>query len=133
MIPPDFIDEVLARTDIVEIIDPRVSLKKKGQNYSGLCPFHNEKTPSFSVSQDKQFYYCFGCQASGSALKFLMEFDRMEFPETGKLDQIFAGYHPLAVDLLKKMLAFDPRQRLTVQQALEHPYVHFFSSSSFFA
>ncbi len=80
MIPPDFIDEVLARTDIVEIIDPRVSLKKKGQNYTGLCPFHNEKTPSFSVSQDKQFYYCFGCQASGSALKFLMEFDRMEFP-----------------------------------------------------
>ena len=79
MIPPEFIDEVLSRVDIVEIIEPRVALKKTGQNYSGLCPFHNEKTPSFSVSQDKQFYYCFGCQASGSALKFLMEFDRMEF------------------------------------------------------
>ena len=78
MIPPDFIDDVLARTDIVEIIEGRVSLKKTGQNYSGLCPFHNEKTPSFSVSQNKQFYYCFGCQASGSALKFLMEFDRMD-------------------------------------------------------
>ncbi len=79
MIPPDFIDEVLSRIDIVEIIEPRVPLKKTGQNHSGLCPFHNEKTPSFSVSQDKQFYYCFGCQASGSALKFLMEFDRMDF------------------------------------------------------
>jgi len=79
VIPPEFIDEVLARTDVVEIIEARVTLKKSGQNYTGLCPFHQEKTPSFSVSQEKQFYYCFGCQASGSALKFLMEFDRMEF------------------------------------------------------
>ena len=79
MIPSEFIDDVLARTDIVEIIEARVLLKKSGQNYSGLCPFHQEKTPSFSVSQDKQFFYCFGCQASGSALKFLMEFDRMDF------------------------------------------------------
>jgi DNA primase len=79
VIPPEFIDEVLSRVDIIEIIEPRVALKKTGQNYSGLCPFHNEKTPSFSVSQDKQFYYCFGCQASGSALKFLLEFDRMDF------------------------------------------------------
>lgn len=79
MIPQEFIEEVLERTDIVEIIEPRVTLKKSGQNYTGLCPFHDEKSPSFSVSQDKQFYYCFGCQASGSALKFLMEFDRMDF------------------------------------------------------
>ncbi len=79
MIPPEFIDELLSRTDIVEIVDARVKLKKTGQNYSGLCPFHNEKTPSFSVSSDKQFYYCFGCQASGSALKFVMEFDRLDF------------------------------------------------------
>ncbi len=79
MIPPTFIDELLARTDIVEIIEARVALKKTGQNYSGLCPFHQEKSPSFSVSQEKQFYYCFGCQASGSALKFLMEYDRMDF------------------------------------------------------
>jgi len=79
VIPPTFIDELLARTDIVEIIESRVALKKTGQNFSGLCPFHQEKSPSFSVSQEKQFYYCFGCQASGSALKFLMEFDRMDF------------------------------------------------------
>jgi len=79
VIPPEFIEELLARTDIVEVIEARVQLKKSGQNYSGLCPFHQEKSPSFSVSQDKQFYYCFGCQASGSALKFLMEYDRLDF------------------------------------------------------
>jgi DNA primase len=79
VIPPEFIDEVLARIDIVEIVEARVTLKKSGQNHTGLCPFHDEKSPSFSVSQDKQFYYCFGCQASGSALKFLMEYDRMDF------------------------------------------------------
>ena len=82
MIPPDFIDELLARTDIVEIIESRVQLKKTGANYSGLCPFHTEKSPSFSVSPDKQFYYCFGCQASGSAIKFIMEFDRLDFLAT---------------------------------------------------
>ncbi|MEX2327563.1 MAG: DNA primase [Pseudomonadales bacterium] len=79
MIPQDFIDELLARTDIVEIVQQRVTLKKTGQNYSGLCPFHNEKTASFSVSADKQFYYCFGCQASGNALKFVMELDGLDF------------------------------------------------------
>lgn len=79
MIAQDFIDELLARTDIVEVIQPRVVLKKTGQNFSGLCPFHQEKSPSFNVSQEKQFYYCFGCQASGTALKFLMEYDRLDF------------------------------------------------------
>ena len=81
MIPPAFIDDLLSRTDIVDVIESHVVLKKSGQNYSGLCPFHQEKSPSFSVSQDKQFYYCFGCQASGSALKFLMEYERLSFPE----------------------------------------------------
>lgn len=79
MIPPDFIDDLLTRVDIVEIIDARVSLKKTGHNYTGLCPFHTEKSPSFSVNADKQFYYCFGCQASGSVIKFIMEFDRIDF------------------------------------------------------
>ena len=79
MIPPEFKDELLARTDIVDIIEARVPLKKTGQGYLGLCPFHQEKTPSFNVNQEKQFYYCFGCQASGSALDFLIKHDRMEF------------------------------------------------------
>ena len=80
-IPQSFINDLLARTDIVEVIDARVTLKKAGRNYQARCPFHEEKTPSFSVSPDKQFYYCFGCQASGTALTFLMEFDRLEFVE----------------------------------------------------
>ncbi|MCS0383027.1 DNA primase [Vibrio diabolicus] len=80
-IPRSFIDDLLARLDIVDIIDARVKLKKKGKNYGACCPFHNEKTPSFSVSQEKQFYHCFGCGAHGNAINFLMEFDRLEFVE----------------------------------------------------
>ncbi|SFM25440.1 DNA primase [Halopseudomonas yangmingensis] len=81
MIPQGFIDDLLARTDIVEVVSDRVKLKKAGKNHVGLCPFHNEKTPSFSVSSDKQFFYCFGCGAGGNALGFLMDHDRLEFPE----------------------------------------------------
>ncbi|MFV8430035.1 DNA primase [Vibrio owensii] len=80
-IPRSFIDNLLARLDIVDIIDARVKLKKKGKNYGACCPFHNEKTPSFSVSQEKQFYHCFGCGAHGNAIDFIMEFERLEFVE----------------------------------------------------
>ncbi|GLT20124.1 DNA primase [Vibrio zhanjiangensis] len=80
-IPRSFIDDLLARLDIVDIIDARVKLKKKGKNYGACCPFHNEKTPSFSVSQEKQFYHCFGCGAHGNAIDFMMEYERLEFPE----------------------------------------------------
>nr|WP_251366038.1 CHC2 zinc finger domain-containing protein [Coxiella-like endosymbiont of Rhipicephalus sanguineus] len=81
-IPQSFIQDLLSRIDIVELIQSRVNLKKRGHNYLGLCPFHNEKTPSFTVSPAKQFYYCFGCGASGNAINFLMAFDRTEFVET---------------------------------------------------
>ncbi|MCE8004354.1 DNA primase [Billgrantia ethanolica] len=80
-IPQRFIDDLLARIDVVEVVGERVQLKKAGRNYSGLCPFHQEKTPSFTVSADKQFYHCFGCGAHGSALRFLMEYDKLRFPE----------------------------------------------------
>ncbi|EGQ8959174.1 DNA primase [Vibrio parahaemolyticus] len=80
-IPRSFIDDLLARLDIVDIVDARVKLKKKGKNYGACCPFHNEKTPSFSVSQEKQFYHCFGCGAHGNAIDFMMEFERLEFVE----------------------------------------------------
>lgn len=76
-----FIDDLLARTDIVDVISERVQLKKSGRNHSGLCPFHQENSPSFTVSHDKQFYHCFGCSAHGNALRFLMEFDNLRFPE----------------------------------------------------
>ena len=78
-IPDSFIDELLARIDIAEMIGERLPLKRSGSNYSGLCPFHGEKTPSFTVSATKQFYHCFGCGAHGSAIRFLMEYDRLEF------------------------------------------------------
>ncbi|MDB2705216.1 DNA primase [Pseudomonadota bacterium] len=81
-IPPQFIDELLTRVDIVDIIDPRVPLKKAGKNLHACCPFHNEKTPSFTVSADKQFYHCFGCGAHGTAIGFLMEYEQMSFPES---------------------------------------------------
>ena len=81
MIPSDFIDDLLAKTDIVDIIDERVPLKKSGANYMACCPFHKEKTPSFSVSPSKQFYHCFSCGAHGSAIGFLMEQQGMSFPD----------------------------------------------------
>lgn len=81
LIPQSFLDELLARVDVVDVVDSRVKLKKAGKNYSACCPFHNENTPSFTVSRDKQFYYCFGCGATGSALKFVMEYDGLAFPD----------------------------------------------------
>jgi DNA primase len=80
-IPQAFLDDLLNRVDIVEVIDRRVKLKKSGKNYSARCPFHEERSPSFSVNPDKQFYYCFGCGAGGNALTFVMEYDNVEFPQ----------------------------------------------------
>ncbi|UDQ80868.1 DNA primase [Erwinia rhapontici] len=81
-IPRVFINDLLARTDIVDLIDARVKLKKQGKNYHACCPFHNEKTPSFTVNGEKQFYHCFGCGAHGNAVDFLMNYDRLEFVES---------------------------------------------------
>lgn len=78
-IPQSFIDELLDRTDIVDVVNSRVPLKKTGKSHKACCPFHEEKTPSFTVAQDKQFYHCFGCGAGGNALSFVMEFDRLDF------------------------------------------------------
>ena len=78
-IPDQFIDELLARIDIVDVIEQRVPLRKAGRDWSARCPFHDERSPSFTVSPAKQFYHCFGCGAHGSAIKFLMDYDRLEF------------------------------------------------------
>jgi DNA primase len=80
-IPQSFVDELIARADIVEVIGGRVALKKAGREYKACCPFHNEKTASFWVSPEKQFYHCFGCGAHGTALGFLMQYDQLPFPE----------------------------------------------------
>ena len=80
-LPQAFLDDLLDRLDIVEVIDRRVKLKKAGKNYSACCPFHDERTPSFSVNPERQFYYCFGCGAGGNALGFVMDYERLDFRE----------------------------------------------------
>ena len=89
-IPRVFINDLLARTDIVDLIDARVKLKKQGKNYHACCPFHNEKTPSFTVNGEKQFYHCFGCGAHGNAIDFLMNYDRLEFVES--IEELATAY-----------------------------------------
>ena len=80
-IPREFIDDLLTRADVVDVINARVPLKKKGREYGACCPFHNEKTPSFTVSPSKQFYHCFGCGVHGSVITFLMEYEHLDFVE----------------------------------------------------
>ena len=80
-IPQSFIDDLLGRVDIVEIIDSRVPLKRAGKEYKACCPFHEERTPSFTVSSSKQFYHCFGCGVHGTAITFLMEYAHLDFRE----------------------------------------------------
>ena len=81
LIPQDFIDDLIARADIVEVVGRRTQLKKAGREFKACCPFHDEKTPSFTVSPSKGFYHCFGCGAHGTAVGFLMEFDHLSFVE----------------------------------------------------
>ncbi len=114
MIPRQFIDDLLARADIVELIDSRVPLKKAGKNYQACCPFHNEKSPSFSVSQEKQFYHCFGCGAHGNAITFLMEFDRLEFPDA--IEELASHY---SMEVPREQNNQSPAQQLKQQQAFQ--------------
>ncbi|HGG61073.1 MAG TPA: DNA primase, partial [Gammaproteobacteria bacterium] len=96
-IPRSFIDGLVDKADIVQIIDQRVPLKKQGREFAACCPFHNEKTPSFTVSPQKQFYYCFGCGASGTVIGFLMDYENLDFVE--------------AVEMLAESLGLDvPRE-----------------------
>ncbi|MDR2212267.1 MAG: DNA primase [Pseudomonadales bacterium] len=85
IIPQRFIDDLLGRVDIVDVVSARVKLRKTGKNYSGLCPFHQEKSPSFTVQPEKQFYYCFGCGAGGNAIGFVMDYENLEFPAAVEL------------------------------------------------
>src|SRR5688572_19242362 len=96
-IPQTFLDDLLGRTDIVALIGGRVQLKKAGRDWQACCPFHNEKTPSFTVSPNKQFYHCFGCGAHGNALRFLMEYDRLEF-----LDAVESLAHLAGIEVPKE-------------------------------
>ena len=84
-IPEQFIDELVARSEISDVVSSYVHLTRKGNNLWGLCPFHNEKTPSFSVSPDKQIYHCFGCGKGGGVISFIMEIENLPFPDAVRL------------------------------------------------
>lgn len=136
-IPQDFIDEVLRRTDIVDLIGNHVRLKKSGKNYSACCPFHHEKTPSFSVNREKQFYHCFGCGASGNALSFVLQYERRDFidglrylaqkvglelPDTGNYNEQQTSRQPL-YDMLETAAQFyedQLRQHPQRQKAIDY-------------
>ncbi len=108
LIPQSFIDDLLARTDIIDVIGERISLKKSGRNHQALCPFHKEKSPSFSANQDKQFYYCFGCGVSGNAVGFVMDHDHVDFPEAVEMLARRAGMQvPREAGTLEKRERYD--------------------------
>jgi len=114
LIPRQFIDDLLARADIVELVESRVPLKKAGKNYQACCPFHTEKSPSFTVNQDKQFYHCFGCGEHGNAISFLMEFDRLDFPDA--IDELASHYN---MEVPKEENNLSPAQQRQQQKAYQ--------------
>jgi DNA primase len=124
LIPQSFIDDLLDRADIVEVIDRRVRLKKSGRNYMACCPFHEEKSPSFSVSQEKQFYHCFGCGASGNAIGFLMAYENLDFPRAVESLAQLQG-----LEVPREQLSEHEQKHQRVQQdlcALLEQAAHFF-------
>jgi len=127
-IPQAFIDDLLERTDLVELVQRHVPLKKSGSEFSACCPFHAEKTPSFYVSPQKQFYHCFGCGAHGTAITFLMEYENLSFPEA--IDQLaeWAGLEvpresagPETEPLAPLLEALEAASRFYVEQLRQHP------------
>ncbi len=91
LIPQNFIDDLISRSDIVEVINARVPLKRKGKEFTACCPFHNEKTPSFTVSENKQFFYCFGCHAKGNVIGFLMDYEHLSYVDA--IESLAADAH----------------------------------------
>jgi len=104
-IPQQFIDDLVNRADIVDVVDSRVALKKRGKEYIACCPFHSEKSPSFTVSQNKQFYHCFGCGAHGTALSFVMEYERLDFVDA--IEALAAEYH---MEVPREQGSFESKQ-----------------------
>ncbi|MCU7844575.1 MAG: DNA primase [Candidatus Thiodiazotropha sp. (ex Monitilora ramsayi)] len=130
-IPSQFIDELISRVDVVEIINRRVPLKKAGRDFQACCPFHDEKTPSFTVSQQKQFYHCFGCGAHGSAIGFLMEYDNLGFVEAVESLAESAGLevpreagYDQGPDLRPLYDLMEEASRFYQQQLRQHPEVY---------
>ena len=101
-IPQETIDQIRAASDVVDVISRYVRLKKRGKDYLGLCPFHSEKTPSFSVSPSKQLFYCFGCHKGGDVVKFVMEYEKSSYVEA--LEELAEKSHAAARRLLSRLL-----------------------------
>ncbi len=135
MIPEDFIQDLLARVDIVDLVDSYVPLKKAGANYAACCPFHNEKTPSFTVSPSKQFYHCFGCGAHGTAIGFVMEYQGMGFvdavrelasragmtvPEDGSAPQATTGNTRNLVEVMGRAASWYKEQLRQSPRAIDY-------------
>ena len=122
----EIIEEVRSRNDIVDVISTYVKLQKKGSSYFGLCPFHNEKSPSFSVSRDKQMYYCFGCGAGGNVFTFLMEYENFSFPEALKYLAERAGMELPEEELNEEAKrAMDEKARLREMNKLSANYFYY--------
>ncbi len=131
-IPAQFIDELLDRVDIVDLINGRIQLKKAGRDYQACCPFHDEKTPSFTVSREKQFYHCFGCGAHGTAIGFLMEYDNMGFVDA--IEELASqqglevpregGQHSSGPDLRPLFKTLEQSASFYAQQLRNHTQAH---------
>ncbi|AEW44718.1 DNA primase [Serratia symbiotica str. 'Cinara cedri'] len=117
-IPRLFINDLLASTDIIDLISARIQLQKKGKNYYACCPFHHEKTPSFSVNREKQFYYCFGCGAHGNVVDFLMNYNRIEFVETIEELAIMHGLE-VPYESGTRLIQIEHNQRNSLYQLME--------------
>src|SRR5919107_6225729 len=113
MITPQTIQQIQSRLDILEVIGTFVKLKKRGANYLGLCPFHNEKTPSFTVSPSKEIFKCFGCGKSGNTISFLMEHDKLTYVEA--LRWLAAKYH---IEIEETAVAPEVKQQMQTAESL---------------
>lgn len=116
-IPKAYIDELLSRLDIVDVIDSRVKLRKMGKNHQACCPFHDEKSPSFTVNEAKQFYYCFGCGVSGDAIKFVQQYENLDFIEVVEKLAAYAGM-PKHTHEITQRSSIKPSHRRRLQQIL---------------
>ncbi len=136
LIPQNFIDDLISRSDIVEVINARVPLKRKGKEFTACCPFHNEKTPSFTVSENKQFFYCFGCHAKGNVIGFLMDYEHLSYvdaieslaadahldvphEDNGRVNQNREDKSPL-YDILKQAAELFQEELKTSQRAIDY-------------
>src|SRR5674476_1578670 len=129
MIPQETIQQIISRIDIIEIVNSFVKLKKRGVNYIGLCPFHNEKTPSFTVSPSKEIYKCFGCGRSGNTISFLMEHEKYSYVESLKW---LAAKYNVAIEETETSPEFKEQQQVADSLYIINKFAQQFFSETLF-